>query len=134
VDIALFNFPLGENPSRWRVRPRCCIRFATLYYLEIRWRLLLQRIFPGRRAAIFCLRERVQMGLSFWHWMVVFFVIGIPIAVICGLMWFVLRASKGAMPLRPTETRLWELTNLKSKGLITDAEYEQQRAAILRKI
>jgi hypothetical protein len=74
------------------------------------------------------------MGLSIWHWIVVLLVIGIPIAVIGGIMWFVVRTSKGVAPLRSIETRLWELTNLKSKGLITDAEYEQQRAAILRKI
>lgn len=73
-------------------------------------------------------------SFSFWHWLILFFVAAIPIAVIAGSAWLIARASKRATPSPLTEKRLWELSNLKSKGLISIAEYEQQRAAILRTV
>lgn len=86
-------------------------------------------------------------SFSIWHWIVVLFIVGIPGAI--GLIvWLVVRASKrpvapasvAAPPPLPAsasssvESRLQELTDLKDKGLITDTEYEQQRALILHSI
>lgn len=73
-------------------------------------------------------------SFSIWHWLILLFFIAVPIAVIAGAVWLIARSSKRVAPSAPTEKRLWELSSLKSKGLITDAEYEQQRAAILRKV
>ena len=81
---------------------------------------------------------------SVWHWVIVLFLAGIPVAVLGLIVWLVVRASRrpvapaaAATPLpasdRPSvESRLQELNDLKDKNLITDAEYEQQRASILR--
>ncbi len=78
---------------------------------------------------------------SVWHWVIVLFLAGIPVAVVGLIVWLVVRASNRpvapASPLpasnRPSvESRLQELNTLKDKALITDAEYEQQRASILR--
>lgn len=78
---------------------------------------------------------------SVWHWVIVLFLAGIPVAVVGLIVWLVVRASNrpvaSAAPLpasnRPSvESRLQELNALKDKALITDAEYEQQRASILR--
>lgn len=78
---------------------------------------------------------------SVWHWVIVLFLAGIPVAVVGLIVWLVVRASNRpvapAAPLpassRPSvESRLQELNDLKDKALITDAEYEQQRASILR--
>jgi hypothetical protein len=82
--------------------------------------------------------------LSAWHWIIVLFIAGIPIAVLGLIAWLVVRASR--RPVAPAttaapppashrpsaESRLQELNDLKEKQLITDAEYEQQRASILR--
>lgn len=78
---------------------------------------------------------------SVWHWVIVLFLAGIPVAVVGLIVWLVVRASKrpvapaSLLPAsnRPSvESRLQELNALKDKALITDAEYEQQRASILR--
>lgn len=84
-------------------------------------------------------------GLSIWHWIIVFFILAIPVAI--GLIiWLIFRAPKRppsttrstAPPANPAfqhpsaEARLQELASLRSKGLITDSEYEQQRSVILR--
>lgn len=81
---------------------------------------------------------------SVWHWVIVLFLAGIPVAVIGLIVWLVVRVSQrpvapaaaGASvpaPHRPSvESRLQELNDLKDKALITDAEYEQQRVSILR--
>jgi hypothetical protein len=81
---------------------------------------------------------------SMWHWVIVLFLAGIPVAVLGLIVWLVVRASRrpvalAAMALpasnRPSvESRLHELNDLKHKQLITDAEYEQQRASILREV
>jgi uncharacterized membrane protein len=73
-------------------------------------------------------------SFSIWHWVILLLFVALPIAVIAGIVWLIARAAKRAKPSSSSESRLWELTNLKSKGLISDAEYEQQRAAILRKV
>jgi hypothetical protein len=82
---------------------------------------------------------------SVWHWIIVLFIVAIPVAIL-GLIWLVARASRrpippaaAAAPLaasdrRSVESRLQELNDLKDKNLITDAEYEQQRASILREV
>ena len=85
-------------------------------------------------------------SFSLWHWIIVLFILGIPAAIIGLIVWLLVRASKrpvapasvAAPPPLPAsarssvESRLQELTDLKDKGLITDTEYEQQRASILR--
>lgn len=74
-------------------------------------------------------------SFSMWHWLVVFFVIGIPAALIVAVLWWAMRMSKkSATPPATVESRLEELFRLRSKGLISLAEYEQQRAAILNNI
>jgi hypothetical protein len=80
-------------------------------------------------------------SFSIWHWLIIFFVIGVPFAVLGVIVWLIIRASKkAALPairiasaLTP-EARLEELFRLRSKGLISLAEYEQQRAVILDNI
>lgn len=85
-------------------------------------------------------------SFSLWHWVIVLFVLGIPAAIIGLLIWLIVRVSRrskvvatpGTQPAPavssppPVESRLQELANLKSKGLITDAEYEERRSAILQ--
>jgi hypothetical protein len=81
---------------------------------------------------------------SMWHWVIVLFLAGIPVAVLGLIVWLVVRASRRpvasaatALPAssRPSvESRLQELNDLKDKKLITDAEYEQQRVSILREV
>jgi predicted MFS family arabinose efflux permease len=71
-------------------------------------------------------------SFTIWHWLVVFFVIGIPTALIVAVLWWAMRMSKKtAVPPVTVESRLEELFRLRSKGLISLAEYEQQRNAIL---
>jgi hypothetical protein len=84
-------------------------------------------------------------GFSLWHWIIVLFILVIP-ATIIGLIWLSVRALKRPVtqasasapitqsPAPAVEFRLQELANLKSKGLITDSEYEQQRLTILRAV
>jgi hypothetical protein len=81
---------------------------------------------------------------SMWHWVIVLFLAGIPVAVLGLIVWLVVRVSRHpvasaatSLPAsnRPSvESRLLELNDLKDKQLITDAEYEQQRASILREV
>jgi hypothetical protein len=81
-----------------------------------------------------------MIGLSPLELIVVFLIfIGIPVGA--GLIWLIVRSSTSssyqtAYPLAVStkEYRLRELMDLKSKGLITDAEYEQQRSSILESI
>lgn len=86
-------------------------------------------------------------GFSIWHWIIVLFVLGTCAGVVGLIVWLAVRTSRPpkappAMPdPRPTpiespvesaiESRLRELDGLKAKGLVSDAEYEQRRAAIL---
>lgn len=69
------------------------------------------------------------------HWVVVFFIIGIPVVLIGATLWWAMRLSKKTVvPPVTAESRLEELFRLRSKDLISLAEYEQQRAAILDNI
>jgi hypothetical protein len=96
-------------------------------------------------------------SLSIIHWIIVLFVLGAFAAVAGLIVWLAVRTSgpakappaprpPPAMPEPPPapiespvgspvesaiESRLRELDGLKAKGLVTDAEYEQRRAAIL---
>jgi uncharacterized membrane protein len=71
-------------------------------------------------------------AFSVWHWLIVFLIIGIPAALIAAVLWWAMRMSKKAVvPPVSAEARLEELFQLRSKGLISLAEYEQQRTAIL---
>jgi hypothetical protein len=80
-------------------------------------------------------------SFSIWHWLIILFVIGIPFSILGAIVWLIIRATrKSALPaariasaLTP-EARLEELFQLRSKGLISLAEYEQQRAAVLDNI
>lgn len=90
-----------------------------------------------------------EMGsFSILHWILVLFVLVVPAVIVGLIIWFATRASKRrptatprALPpaippsLQPSvESRLQALDDLKSRGLITDAEYDQQRAFILQGI
>jgi hypothetical protein len=96
-------------------------------------------------------------SLSIIHWIIVLFVLGAFAAVAGLIVWLAVRTSgpakappaprpPPAMPEPPpapvesqagshagssVESRLRELDGLRAKGLISDAEYEQRRAAIL---
>ena len=86
-------------------------------------------------------------GLSIWHWIIVLVVLAVP-AIFIGLtIWFVRRSSsqsasriESSIPatvpsvLPTAESRLSDLDDLRSKGLITDSEYEQQRSSIIRSV
>lgn len=86
-------------------------------------------------------------GFSIWHWIILFGTLAVPVFI--GLMiWLIVRATRKPTALsRPTgplaaqssqassaEARLRELDSLRSKGLITDLEYEQRRSSILSDI
>jgi hypothetical protein len=86
-------------------------------------------------------------SFSIWHWIIVLVILAIPVFI--GLtIWLIVRASKRppavarstvppaieGSPRSSAEARLQELASLRSKELITDAEYEQQRSAILREV
>jgi hypothetical protein len=69
-------------------------------------------------------------SLSLWHWIIVLLMLGIPAIFLGLLIWFIVRAATKSG--RTTESRLQELANLKSKGLVSEAEYEQQRSSIVQ--
>lgn len=86
-------------------------------------------------------------SFSIWHWLIVLIIFVIPVCI--GLfVWLIIRAtSKPSSTSAPTvapgigapshlsaEARLQELSTLRSKGLITDSEYDQQRSAVLRSV
>jgi len=85
-------------------------------------------------------------SFSIFHWMIVLCVFAIPAAIVGLIFWLASRSNKRppaatprtmppAMPSSPDssiESRLQALTDLKSKGLITEAEYDQQRAFIIQ--
>jgi predicted MFS family arabinose efflux permease len=74
-------------------------------------------------------------AFSIWHWLIIFFAIGIPAALVGAILWWAMRMSKkSSTPPATVESRLEELFRLRSKGLISLAEYEQQRVAILENI
>jgi hypothetical protein len=74
-------------------------------------------------------------SFTIWHWLVIFFIIAIPAVLIVAVLWWAMRMSKKPSTSPVTvESRLEELFRLRSKDLISLAEYEQQRAAILNNI
>ena len=87
-------------------------------------------------------------GFSLWHWLVVLLIVAVPILAIALTVWLVVRLTKVSRPtshadgnppaLAPSparaEQRLQELTSLRAKGLISDAEYEDRRNAVLSDI
>ena len=84
-------------------------------------------------------------GFSIWHWLIILVFLAVPIAVIVVIVWAVSKSSRRpaqhtspapipASTLSPSEARLVELASLRSKGLITDTEYEQRRQAIIQSI
>jgi len=72
-------------------------------------------------------------SLSLMHWLVV-------IVLICVIVLFVklllrlLASFPSSRATATAESRLQELERLKSKGLVSAAEYEQQRSSIIRGI
>lgn len=84
-------------------------------------------------------------AFSIWHWIIVLIVLSVP-AFLGLAIWFVVRAvarssASASVPVPqvapvslrpPTEARLRELASLRSKGLLTDEEYERQRAVVIR--
>ena len=85
-------------------------------------------------------------GFSIWHWLVLLLVVAVPVVSVALLVWIVGQATRSSaratnvsartdLPGRPSiEARLRELAELKSKGLISDPEYDHQRAVILRDV
>ncbi|RPD83470.1 SHOCT domain-containing protein [Luteimonas sp. 100069] len=83
-------------------------------------------------------------SFSLWHGIIVLIMLAIPVGI--GLViWLIVRAvRKPAVPAGPipasgppqssAEARLRELASLRSKDLITESEYEEQRAEVLRSI
>lgn len=84
-------------------------------------------------------------GFGIWHWMVVFMTFACTFFVaIAATIWIVARVvrrpaapwsispSLFPVPLSgSSKARLLELASLRSRGLITDGEYEQRRSEIL---
>lgn len=83
-------------------------------------------------------------GFSLWHWIILLFVLGVFASIVGLIIWLIVRVSRRpstaaspsvSAPSQPsTESRLQELANLKTKGLITDSEHEDRRAAILQDV
>ncbi|TAM15887.1 MAG: SHOCT domain-containing protein [Rhodanobacter sp.] len=71
---------------------------------------------------------------SIWHLLILVIVLAVPVAIIV-LIVLIVRLVRGlsrrAGPGPSTEARLRELASLKARGLVTDAEYERQRRAII---
>ena len=65
---------------------------------------------------------------------IVLAMIAIPVCVALGLIWY-FTSRKKETPMAPVpgsaQNRLLELESLRSKGLISDAEYEEKRRKIL---
>lgn len=108
-----------------------------------KYTLLLASIYCGCKALFGFGRpwQRVRACFGFVYF--VPSVLAAPVAFLLGWLTGGSQNGSGANPASPpippvspqtTESRLQELATLKSKGLITDSEYEQQRAAILRAI
>lgn len=84
-------------------------------------------------------------SFSIWHWIIVFILLAVPV-VVGVVVWLIVRtATRPSMvsrspgsPVAPVaeqtsaEARLLALAALHAKGLLTDAEYQQQRAVVIR--
>jgi hypothetical protein len=87
-----------------------------------------------------------MVGLSIWH-LILGFLVGVPVLVGFAI-WLAIRASKrsastaasrlsspgGALSVSTAESRLQELASLRAKGVITESEYQTQRAAIITSV
>ena len=74
-------------------------------------------------------------GISLWHWIILFVFFVLPVLGIGGLAYFLIRRSRAAAaPPRTIEARLQHLGQLRTGGAITEGEFEQRRAAILRDV
>ena len=74
-------------------------------------------------------------GISIWHWIILFVFFVLPVLLVGGLAWFLIRRSRAAASPAPAlEVRLQRLDELFAKGAITQGEHERQRADILRGI
>lgn len=78
-------------------------------------------------------------GFSIWHWIILLAVIAIPVVTVFLIVVLVNRSNKPpAIPGAPPppigqsiEARLRDLDALRARGVVTDAEYAERRAAIL---
>ncbi|MEY2150171.1 SHOCT domain-containing protein [Rhodanobacter sp. 115] len=68
---------------------------------------------------------------SIWHLLILVIVLAVPVAIIVLIVRLVRGLSRRAGPGPSTEARLRELASLKARGLVTEAEYERQRRAII---
>jgi hypothetical protein len=68
---------------------------------------------------------------SIWHLLILVIVLAVPVAIIVLIVRLVRGLSRRASPAPSTEARLRELASLKARGLVTEAEYERQRRAII---
>jgi hypothetical protein len=87
-------------------------------------------------------------SFSILHWILVLFFLVVPAAILGLIIWLATRASgrrpastaRAVPPAIPplsqasVKSRLQALDDLKAKGLVTDVEYDQQRASILQDI
>ena len=54
-------------------------------------------------------------GISLWHWIILFLFFVLPVLVVGGLAWFLIRRSRAAAaPARTIETRLQHLDRLRA--------------------
>jgi uncharacterized membrane protein len=85
-------------------------------------------------------------GLSIWHLIIVLVFLAIAAACVGLVVWLSTRSARrstaenavdgphDSASAQPTESRLLQLDDLWAKGVITEAEYEQQRSAIIKGI
>jgi cytochrome c-type biogenesis protein CcmH/NrfG len=73
-------------------------------------------------------------GLSIWHWLVVLVFLGVPAILVTLLVLGVRRRQRrpASAAVGTPEARLARLDALRAQGLITQEEFDQQRAAIIR--
>jgi hypothetical protein len=81
-------------------------------------------------------------SFSILHWIILLFFIAIPILAVILIVSLVNRSTRragppGAVPPpieRGVEARLRDLDALRARGVITEAEYTERRAAILQSL
>ena len=76
-------------------------------------------------------------SLSIWHWLVLLIFLVVPLLLVGGLVWLIVRLSRRSAPTNPpghlagADIRLSQLDGLLAQGHITRDEYDRQRAAII---
>jgi hypothetical protein len=82
-----------------------------------------------------------MFAFSIWHLIVLVLVVAIPIAAVILIVALVNRGNRqpappGAPPPieRGVEARLRDLDALRARGVVTEAEYAERRAAILQSL